>query len=136
MADFLLQKWYTWVFGYRELAQKIWRWYLENCRFFYNGQLLMVISLFLKQFKKEKKWPPKARQKKKIYNFSVVNSKFFVQVFYTQKPQYTNFAAKNQPFSNLFLSWNLDHSHWLNFFYKIEFLWNIIFLHFLLYLIN
>ena len=65
---------------------------------------------------KTEKWPPKVRQKKKIYNFWDVNSKFVVQVFYTQKPQYINFAAKNQPFSNIFLKWNLDHSHWLNFF--------------------
>ena len=77
----------------------------------------MVISLFLKTIqKRKKKWPSKVRRKKKICNFWDVNSKFFVQVFYIQKHKYTNFTAKNQPFSNLFLSWNLDHSHWLNFF--------------------
>ena len=44
---------------------------------------------------KTEKWPPKVRQKKKIYNLWDISFKFFVHVVYIQKLKHIKFGVKN-----------------------------------------
>ena len=52
MTIFFLEIWCTKDFKYRQPAQKISWHYLQNCGFFSNVKLLVVISLFFSGIKK------------------------------------------------------------------------------------